>query len=99
MTICYDMRFAALYRRLAQAGAQIMTVPAAFSPVTGAAHWETLLRARAIETGCYVFAPAQCGTHAASTGKTAPNPWAFTGRFALGRGSGGWRRYARRHTG
>jgi predicted amidohydrolase len=63
MTICYDMRFAALYRRLAQAGAQILTVPSAFSPVTGAAHWETLLRARAIETGCYVLAPAQCGQH------------------------------------
>lgn len=70
MTICYDMRFATLYRKLAQAGAQILTVPAAFSPVTGAAHWETLLRARAIETGCYVFAPAQCGTHSASRGKT-----------------------------
>jgi predicted amidohydrolase len=63
MTICYDMRFAQLYRRLAKAGAQILTVPAAFSPVTGAAHWESLLRARAIETGCYVFAPAQCGNH------------------------------------
>ena len=69
MTICYDMRFASLYRSLAQAGAQILTVPAAFSPVTGAAHWETLLRARAIETGCYVLAPAQCGTHAAHRGK------------------------------
>jgi len=63
MTICYDMRFAHLYRRLAQAGAQILTVPAAFSPVTGAAHWQSLLRARAIETGCYVFAPAQTGHH------------------------------------
>lgn len=63
MTICYDVRFAHLYRRLAQAGASIITVPAAFSPVTGAAHWETLLRARAIETGCYIFAPAQAGHH------------------------------------
>lgn len=61
LTICYDLRFPHLYRRLAQAGAQILTVPAAFSPVTGAAHWETLLRARAIETGCFVVAPAQCG--------------------------------------
>ncbi len=63
MTICYDLRFPALYRRLAQAGAQVLTVPSAFSPVTGAAHWETLLRARAIETGAYVLAPAQCGRH------------------------------------
>jgi predicted amidohydrolase len=63
MTICYDVRFPHLYRDLAQAGAQILTVPAAFSTVTGAAHWEPLLRARAIETGCYVLAPAQCGTH------------------------------------
>ncbi|MDU8927884.1 carbon-nitrogen hydrolase family protein [Alisedimentitalea sp. MJ-SS2] len=63
MTICYDVRFAALHRTLAQAGAQILTVPAAFSAVTGAAHWETLLRARAIETGCYVLAPAQTGVH------------------------------------
>ncbi|MDA5093006.1 carbon-nitrogen hydrolase family protein [Aliiroseovarius sp. KMU-50] len=61
MTICYDLRFPRLYRELAQKGAQILTVPSAFSPVTGAAHWETLLRARAIETGCYVLAPAQCG--------------------------------------
>lgn len=69
MTICYDMRFPALYRSLAQAGAQIITVPSAFSPVTGAAHWQTLLRARAIETGCYVLAPAQSGSHAVATGK------------------------------
>ncbi|MDJ0826332.1 MAG: carbon-nitrogen hydrolase family protein [Rhodobacter sp.] len=83
LTICYDMRFPALYRRLAQAGAQVLTVPSAFSPVTGAAHWQSLLRARAIETGAYVFAPAQCGTHAASRGKTrqthghslAVSPW------------------------
>ena len=68
MTICYDMRFPQLYRALAQRGAQILTVPSAFSPVTGAAHWETLLRARAIETGCFVLAPAQCGTHPASAG-------------------------------
>ncbi len=68
MTICYDVRFAYLYRALAKAGAQVLTVPAAFSPVTGAAHWETLLRARAIETGCFVLAPAQTGTHPSSTG-------------------------------
>lgn len=63
LTICYDLRFPHLYRALAHAGARLLTVPAAFHPVTGAAHWETLLRARAIETGAYVLAPAQCGTH------------------------------------
>ncbi|KDA03615.1 carbon-nitrogen hydrolase family protein [Hyphomonas oceanitis] len=63
MTICYDLRFAALYRSLAQAGAQILTVPAAFTRVTGEAHWHVLLRARAIETGCFVVAPAQGGKH------------------------------------
>jgi len=70
MTVCYDVRFPYLHRALAQAGAQILTVPAAFSPVTGAAHWEPLLRARAIETGCYVLAPAQTGLHPSSTGGT-----------------------------
>ena len=69
MTVCYDLRFPHLYRALAQAGAQILTVPAAFSPVTGDAHWEVLLRARAIETGCYVLAPAQTGTHPARSGR------------------------------
>jgi deaminated glutathione amidase len=69
MTVCYDLRFAALYRRLAQAGAQILTVPAAFNHITGAAHWETLLRARAIETGSYVLAPAQTGFHPETAGK------------------------------
>jgi len=69
MTICYDLRFPHLHRDLAKAGAQIITEPAAFSPVTGAAHWHVLLRARAIETGCFVLAPAQCGQHKVSTGK------------------------------
>jgi predicted amidohydrolase len=69
LSICYDMRFAYLYRDLAKAGAQVLTVPAAFSPVTGKAHWETLLRARAIETGCFVIAPAQTGDHNVSQGK------------------------------
>lgn len=69
MTICYDVRFAYLYRALAQAGAQIITVPSAFSTATGPLHWEPLLRARAIETGSYVLAPAQVGRHAASIGK------------------------------
>ena len=57
------MRFPQLYRRLAQAGAQVITIPAAFNHITGAAHWETLVRARAIETGCFVLAPAQTGFH------------------------------------
>jgi deaminated glutathione amidase len=68
MTVCYDVRFAYLYRQLAQAGAEILTVPAAFNHITGAAHWEVLLRARAIETGCFVLAPAQAGIHAETAG-------------------------------
>ena len=69
MSVCYDVRFPQLYRRLAQAGAEIITVPAAFNHITGAAHWETLLRSRAIETGAYVLAPAQTGFHAEANGK------------------------------
>lgn len=69
MTVCYDVRFPYLYRALAQAGAQIITVPAAFNHITGAAHWEVLLRARAIETGCFVLAPAQTGFHPETAGK------------------------------
>jgi predicted amidohydrolase len=69
LTVCYDLRFPNLYRRLAQAGAQILTVPAAFNHLTGAAHWEVLLRARAIETGCFVLAPAQTGLHPEEGGK------------------------------
>lgn len=68
MTVCYDVRFPHLYRALAQAGAQVLCIPAAFSPLTGAAHWETLVRARAIETGCYVLAPAQTGQHPVTAG-------------------------------
>ena len=63
LTICYDIRFPQLYRALAKAGAVMIAVPAAFTVPTGEAHWETLLRARAIETGCYVLAPAQAGEH------------------------------------
>lgn len=63
LTICYDMRFSYLYRALAKAGAGLISVPAAFTRPTGAAHWEILLRARAIETGSFVLAPAQGGTH------------------------------------
>lgn len=62
LTICYDLRFPHLYRQLAQHGASFLSIPAAFTAKTGAAHWHTLVRARAIETGCYVFAPGQCGT-------------------------------------
>lgn len=69
MTVCYDVRFPHLYRRLAKAGAEVITVPAAFNHITGAAHWETLLRARAIETGCYVLAPAQTGFHPEREGR------------------------------
>ena len=69
LTICYDVRFPHLYRQLAHAGAQVITVPSAFSPVTGAAHWEVLLRARAIECGCFVIAAAQTGTHQAGRGR------------------------------
>ena len=63
LSICYDLRFAALYRALAKAGANVLTVPSAFTRVTGRAHWEILLRARAIECGAYVLAPAQGGVH------------------------------------
>lgn len=69
LSVCYDLRFAQLFRRLAQAGAQILTVPAAFNHITGAAHWHVLLRARAIETGCFVLAPAQTGFHPETNGK------------------------------
>ena len=64
MTVCYDLRFPHLYRDLAQAGATMLSVPAAFTVPTGEAHWHVLLRARAIENGAFVLAPAQCGTHA-----------------------------------
>ena len=64
MTVCYDLRFPHLYRALAQAGADFLTIPSAFTVPTGRAHWHVLMRARAIETGCFVFAPAQWGEHA-----------------------------------
>jgi len=63
LSICYDLRFPYLYRHLAHAGARFLTIPAAFTRPTGKAHWHVLMRARAIETGCFVFAPAQCGDH------------------------------------
>lgn len=63
LTVCYDLRFPSLYRALGEAGASFLTVPAAFTRQTGEAHWHILLRARAIETGCFVFAAAQGGMH------------------------------------
>lgn len=63
LTICYDLRFPKLYNDLAKAGAEMLTVPSAFTKVSGQAHWHVLLRARAIECGSFVLAPAQCGSH------------------------------------
>ena len=63
MTVCYDLRFPALYRALAEAGASFLAIPAAFTKQTGEAHWHVLMRSRAIENGCFVFAAAQGGTH------------------------------------
>lgn len=68
LSICYDLRFPHLYRALAQAGAGMLTVPAAFTAVTGRAHWHILLRARAIENGAFIFAPAQTGSHVNARG-------------------------------
>lgn len=83
LTICYDLRFPHIFRALAQAGAEIFCVPSAFAPETGAAHWEPLLRSRAIENGAYVLAPAQTGIHSAKKGRKrktfghslAVDPW------------------------
>ncbi|MQX63423.1 carbon-nitrogen hydrolase family protein [Sinorhizobium meliloti] len=75
LSVCYDLRFPSLYRRLARAGAEILTVPAAFAAETGIAHWEPLLRARAIENGCFVLAPATCGVH--------PGDWQTYGHAAI----------------
>ncbi|WP_372784115.1 carbon-nitrogen hydrolase family protein [Phenylobacterium sp.] len=79
MTVCYDLRFPALYRALALAGAEVMTIPSAFTRPTGAAHWEVLMRARAIETGAFVLAPAQGGRHEDGRGtyghSIAVAPW------------------------
>jgi len=63
MTVCYDLRFPALYRALAEAGASFLAIPAAFTKQTGEAHWHVLMRARAVENGCFVFAAAQGGAH------------------------------------
>jgi len=63
MTVCYDVRFPALYRALAESGASVISVPAAFTRQTGQAHWHVLQRARAIENGVFIIAPAQGGHH------------------------------------
>ena len=68
LSVCYDLRFPELYRELALLGAQWLSVPAAFTQRTGAAHWEILLRARAVENLCHVIAPGQCGTHPGGRG-------------------------------
>src|SRR5258708_6040722 len=73
LTICYDLRFPALYRALAESGAAFLTVPSAFTRKTGEAHWHVLLRARAIETGCFVFAAAQAGLHGNKRGTCCPS--------------------------
>ena len=64
MTVCYDLRFPHLYRDLAKAGASFLTIPSAFTLSTGQVHWHALVRVRAIETGSFIFAPAQGGSHA-----------------------------------
>ncbi len=69
LSVCYDLRFPYMFRAMAQAGAQVLTVPAAFSPATGPRHWAPLLTARAIENGAYVLAPAQRGQHPVSRGR------------------------------
>jgi predicted amidohydrolase len=79
LSVCYDIRFPYLYRALAKAGAEILTVPSAFTRSTGEAHWEILLRARAIENGAFVLAPAQGGRHEDGRGtwgrSMAVGPW------------------------
>jgi predicted amidohydrolase len=79
LSICYDVRFPHLYRAMAQRGAQVLCVPAAFTVPTGKAHWEILLRARAIENGAFVIAPGQCGVHDGGRGtwghSLAISPW------------------------
>lgn len=93
LSVCYDLRFPQLYRALAQAGAEILAVPSAFTEPTGRAHWEPLLRARAIENGAFVLAPAQWGEHAAAEGvarrtyghSLAVDPW---GRVLADAGEG-----------
>lgn len=79
LTICYDLRFPHLFRTLAQAGAQVITVPSSFQRQTGKAHWHPLLQVRAIENGCWIIAPAMCGEHAGNRQtfghSLVVNPW------------------------
>lgn len=79
LTICYDLRFPELYRALVDRGAALIAIPAAFTVSTGEAHWHVLMRARAIETGCYILAAAQCGSHADGRStyghSVAVDPW------------------------
>ena len=79
LTICYDLRFPGLFRTLAQAGAQLITVPSSFQRQTGKAHWHALLQARAIENGCWIVAPAMCGEHTGNRQtfghSLVVNPW------------------------
>jgi predicted amidohydrolase len=84
LTICYDMRFSYLYRALAKAGADFLAAPAAFTVPTGRAHWHVLLRARAIETGCFVFTAMRDPCR-------PPDFRPFVDRGALGRCTGRWR--------
>ena len=92
MTVCYDLRFPHLYRALAQAGADFLAIPSVFTVPTGKAHWHVLLRARAIENGCFVFAPAQWGEHADGQAEL----WPLADRRSVGRGARRCRR-GRRH--
>jgi len=90
LSVCYDLRFPAVYRSLAHCGAYYLTVPSAFTVMTGRAHWRILLQARAIETGSYVFAPAQCGSHSDGARRTyghslIVSPWGEV----LAEGTGG----------
>ena len=85
LSICYDLRFPALYRALASAGAEFIAIPAAFTKQTGEAHWRVLIRARAIETGAFVLAATQGGLHENGRATYRPQP----DRVALGRGAGG----------
>ena len=91
LTVCYDLRFPQLYRALAKAGASYLTIPSSFQRITGKAHWHTLLKARAIENACFVFAPAMCGEH--------PGNRTTYGHIAGGRSVGRSARRRRRSAG
>ena len=90
LTVCYDLRFPQLYRALAQAGARYLTIPSSFQRATGKVHWHTLLKARAIENACFVFAPAMCGEHPGQPHDVRP----FARRRSVGRSARRRRRSA-----